>query len=158
LKDSTDSFFYSLAGLNLTLKEIKHGILRGNKKPPQNYTKILSGSDAKTSLLSGWVDPRILFVCPDPPFHQNEIIDFNEHVSDLLTERTREYCNRHVCLDRAMGELTLPAIFKDYASDFGKTIEELLKYIWPYFTACKIPIEEVLTDVEGGTILVQYRI
>ena len=59
----------------------------------------------------GWTDPRILFVCPDPPFQLTEILDFNNRVTDLLTDRTREYCNRHVCLDRAMGELTLPSIF-----------------------------------------------
>jgi hypothetical protein len=45
---SSKPFYYNIDDINFNLDEIKHGILRGNKKAPNSYMRILSGSDAKT--------------------------------------------------------------------------------------------------------------
>jgi hypothetical protein len=44
---SSKPFFYTISGMNFNLDEVKHGLLRGNKKNPTAYMKSL-----------GWNDPR----------------------------------------------------------------------------------------------------
>jgi hypothetical protein len=111
LSDSADSFYYNLGGNEYRLKEIKHGILRGNKKPPGCFQRVLGSKDPKTTLLTGFNDPRILFACPDPPCAPFEMQDYYNHVEEMLNDRVKDFCNRSVCVDKTMGELTLPKIF-----------------------------------------------
>jgi len=44
-------FFYNIAGDDFTLDEIKHGILRGNKRQPGHMLRTLSKRDAKCQLV-----------------------------------------------------------------------------------------------------------
>jgi hypothetical protein len=62
---SSDHFYYNIGGYNFTLDELKHGLLRGNKKPPHSFFKILSDTDEKCLLLDKLSDPKILFLCLD---------------------------------------------------------------------------------------------
>lgn len=68
-------FCYNISGNIYTLDQIKHGMLRGNKKRPGSCLSTLSYSDPKTLLLSSIIhkDPRINFICLDFP-------DFVEHI------------------------------------------------------------------------------
>ena len=43
----TKPFFYNIAGEDYTLDEIKHGILRGNKRKSGHLLKSLSKADPK---------------------------------------------------------------------------------------------------------------
>ena len=45
LEYSSKPFYYNISGINFNLDEIKHGILRGNKKHPHAYMKTLGWSD-----------------------------------------------------------------------------------------------------------------
>ncbi len=54
-------FFYNISGLNFNLDEIKHGILRGNKKSPKAYLKTLAWNDPKAQIIK-----EVSFVrCPN---------------------------------------------------------------------------------------------
>lgn len=44
-------FFYNISGLNFNLDEIKHGMLRGNKKSPKAYMKTLAWNDPKAQII-----------------------------------------------------------------------------------------------------------
>lgn len=44
-------FFYNIGGSTYTLDDIKHGMLRGNKRKPGHLQRVLSGTDPKLSLL-----------------------------------------------------------------------------------------------------------
>jgi len=39
------SFYYNIAGCNFTLDEMKHGLLRGNRKSPFSYMRSLNTTD-----------------------------------------------------------------------------------------------------------------
>jgi hypothetical protein len=60
-------FYYNIAGFNLSLDEIKHGLLRNNSKPPTSYVRSMNTNDDRLQLLSDFMDPRIIFVCLDYP-------------------------------------------------------------------------------------------
>lgn len=47
LEYSMKPFYYNIGGFNFNLDEIKHGLLRANKKSPNAYLRALSGSDQK---------------------------------------------------------------------------------------------------------------
>ena len=44
-------FYYRIGGLDFSLDEIKHGILRGNRKPPSAYMRTLNANDPKALLV-----------------------------------------------------------------------------------------------------------
>ena len=50
-KKKTDSFFYLIGGQKYSLDIIKHGILRGNKKPKGSYFKMLSSGDPRARMI-----------------------------------------------------------------------------------------------------------
>jgi hypothetical protein len=45
------TFYYSIAGQDYTLDDIKHGMLRGNQAKPGHLWRVLSSSDKKTEFL-----------------------------------------------------------------------------------------------------------
>jgi hypothetical protein len=71
-------FFYNVAGVNYTLEDIKHGMLRNNKKRQGDYSELLKNGDPKMLILGNSMenDPRINFVCLDFP-------DFVEHTEEF---------------------------------------------------------------------------
>jgi NIMA (never in mitosis gene a)-related kinase len=56
---SSPDFFYNIAGHNFTVDDVKHGILRSNKKSPDGHFRGWSGSDPRIQLLQV-KDPRVL--------------------------------------------------------------------------------------------------
>jgi len=41
------AFYYRIGGFDFSLDQIKHGLLRGNKKSPQAYLRTLGGGDPR---------------------------------------------------------------------------------------------------------------
>jgi hypothetical protein len=62
-------FFYNIGGEDFTLDEIKHGMIRRNKKKPGDWNPILQPENSKLQILSNAIenDPRINFVCLEFP-------------------------------------------------------------------------------------------
>ena len=83
---SSKPFFYNIAGVNYTLDDIKHGILRGNRRKPGSIMKVLSNGDPKGKLIidTGKLDPRINFVCHDFPTLVEHIDAFKGDTEDEL--------------------------------------------------------------------------
>jgi NIMA (never in mitosis gene a)-related kinase len=151
----TDAFYYNVSQLNFTLKEVKHGVLRGNRKPPDAYMRVLSSSDPR-NLLPDLSDPRILIACQDPPSPLRPILDFYNGLEEQLTSLTEEFCNRHVCINLATGDLTLPKLFLVYQKDFGSSEVEVLRWIWRHFTACRVSFDVVCSQLKSQQLFVQY--
>ena len=156
LSNPADGFYYSLSYNNYTLTEIKHGVLRGNRKPPGGYTRVFYAGDPR-NMLPNYNDPRILLVCKDYPNALVNIIDFFDRSEELLDSKTEEFCNREVCLNLAIDELILPKIFQTYMQDFGSTEEHMLRWIWKYFTACKTSIDDVIALIKRQKVYIIYR-
>ena len=62
---SPKPFYYNIGGENLSLEEMKHGLLRNNVKAPMFYMRSMSSNDQRLNLLKNHWDPRINFVCLD---------------------------------------------------------------------------------------------
>ena len=152
----SDAFYYNIAGQNFTLRELKHGVLRGNRKPPDAYTRLFGSNDPRC-YLPNTNDPRALIVCPDPPVALSPLLDFSPGLEAVLDAQAEEYCNREVCLNTSTGELTLPRLFERYYYDFGNSDRELLEWVWRYFRACRVPLQEVLEELQSKNLFLHYR-
>lgn len=53
-------FYYNISGLNFNLEELKHGILRGNKKAPNAYMRTLGNNDPRTKILKDVINFEII--------------------------------------------------------------------------------------------------
>jgi NIMA (never in mitosis gene a)-related kinase len=153
--DPTDAFYYNVSRLNFNLREVKHGVLRGNRKPPDAYMRVFSSNDPR-SLLPDVADQRILILCQDPPSQIGPITDLYDCLEERLDDYTDEFCNRNVCLNMATGDLTLPKLFQVYRADFGNYEIDVLRWIWRHFTACRVSFETVCSHLKSQQLFVQY--
>ncbi len=48
---SSKPFFYNISGMNFNLEEVKHGLLRGNKKNPTAYMRSLGWNDVRATII-----------------------------------------------------------------------------------------------------------
>ena len=76
---------------NFSLEDIKHGLLRNNKKAPVNYMKTLSSNDDRLNILRNVQDPRINFICLDYPTCLEHIDKIDGSSEDALEESLNNY-------------------------------------------------------------------
>eukprot|EP00178_Gracilaria_changii_P025326 TRINITY_DN78090_c0_g1_i1.p1 TRINITY_DN78090_c0_g1~~TRINITY_DN78090_c0_g1_i1.p1 ORF type:complete len:641 (-),score=101.58 TRINITY_DN78090_c0_g1_i1:603-2525(-) len=122
---------YRVAGLDMSLDDIEHGILRGNKKPPMlKFIQQLRPSDPKCQHVLTNRDGRIHFVISagtksDPPIR---ILD-GENVQEELDDASVEFLSCSVKVDVEKRTVTLPRIFYWYPDDFPSPERNLLLWI-----------------------------
>ena len=98
---SAKPFFYNISGLNFSLDDIKHGLLRGNRKSPLAYFRALSWNDPKLQIIKDLNDSRINFVCLDFPDLVEHLDNFpsEEDLTEKLDEYVSEIINAKVNVD-----------------------------------------------------------
>lgn len=146
------SLSYRIAGLDMTLDDIEHGILRGNKRPPVfMFMQQLRPSDPKCQYVLSSRDARIHFVISagtrsDPPIR----ILNGENVQEELHEATVEFLGCSVKVDKKSNVVTLPRIFLWYPDDFPTPEHALLKWVAKYLPVQRSDqLRELLADVNN---------
>ena len=118
------SFFgrvsYAVGPHVLSLDDIEHGILRGNRRRVVPPLRPFRASDPRRALAFERPDPRIHFAitCAArscPPVGVYRAADVHAQL-DLAT---RNFVNQEVAMDDARGHVVCSRIFKWYARDFG---------------------------------------
>lgn len=156
-------FFYSIGGLNFTLDEIKHGILRGNKRPPTSYiSRALSWNDPKAQFVKELNDGRINFVCLDFPdiVEHTDTFASGEDLNERLDKFVAEILNAKVNVDTVQAEVTLPKQLQIYKSDFcNGTDEGLLRFVFKYYSnGSEAEDEAVIKEVcHRKTMIIRYE-
>ncbi len=152
-------FFYSIAGMRYTLDEIKHGLLRSNKKSPHYWFPSLTAKDMRLGQLKCG-DPRVNFVCFDWPNSAEHIEDFSseDELDDKLNSFVYEYLMAKVNVDTMNGEIALPKILETYKADFGGTEESILRFVWRHFDCEELDENAVVREVcTKKSLLVRYE-
>lgn len=128
---------YRIAGLDMSLDDIEHGILRGNKRAPMiKIVQQLRPSDPKCQHVLTKRDGRIHFVISagtgsDPPIR---ILD-GDSIQEQLHDAAVEFLSHAVKIDVAARTVTLPRIFYWYADDFPSPDLALLKWVGQFLLA-----------------------
>lgn len=132
---------YSIGGLNFSLGDIKHGILRCNRKPPSNYwEKQMEPNNPRMKFRLHNRDPRSLLVLleacsPVTPPSELPILTPKRLDTDL-EEQVEKYCARHVHIDTSREEITVPRVFRLYRDDFGSSEAEMIGWLSQYIENC----------------------
>ncbi|MDY6855710.1 MAG: glycoside hydrolase family 15 protein [Thermodesulfobacteriota bacterium] len=125
---------YQIGDMFFCPEDIEHGILRGNRRPPNSLFKLFGSNDRRLRHSVRKLDPRIHFAlvcasssCPPISFYTPENLD------EELRIAGKTFVNGGgVTLNRQNNHLSLSRVFKWYANDFGKTQTERMKYITQY--------------------------
>jgi hypothetical protein len=125
---------YQIDDMFFSPEDIEHGILRGNRRPPNSLFKVFRKDDKKLNFAIQELDPRIHFAlvcasssCPPIGFYSSEKID------EELNIAGESFLNGGgFKLDRESNRAVISRIFKWYAGDFGETQSERLTFVAPY--------------------------
>jgi hypothetical protein len=121
---------YVVSGVVLSLNDIEHGILRGNKKSPLYLSsEPFACGDHEHLALCVDLDPRIHFAlncgakgCPPIAVYSASSLD------SQLDRATRSYLSETV-IDAEKNSISISMLFKWYQSDFGKCERDIISWI-----------------------------
>jgi GH15 family glucan-1,4-alpha-glucosidase len=132
------SFFtriaYDIGGNEFTPSDIEHGILRANRKPPKSLLRPFGDADPRRQFALEKLDPRIHFtlVCASRSCPPIEVYTA-ENLDNELEIAGRTFVNGGgVDVDVHRKIVRLSRVFSWYDKDFGKDIEERLKFAAAY--------------------------
>jgi hypothetical protein len=125
---------YSIGDMFFSPEDIEHGILRGNRRPPNTLFRLFNKDDKRLNFSIHELDPRIHFAlvcasssCPPIGLYTADNLD------EELTVSGKTFLNGGgLKLDRRRKRANLSRIFKWYADDFGDDHAEIIKFIAPY--------------------------
>lgn len=113
---------YEVGGYAVSLDEIEHGILRGNRSAPYVPAKTFEPNDPRRGLVIRDPDPRIHFAlhcgaksCPPVAAYEPDRIDaqLDSAVGSFLE-------SGGMVIDRGTGRVTLSSLFRWYRADFQR--------------------------------------
>nr|MDA3786044.1 glycoside hydrolase family 15 protein [Deltaproteobacteria bacterium] len=128
------SFFtriaYAIGGHEFTPNDIEHGILRGNRKPPNSLFRVFGDADPRRQFSIEDVDPRIHFslVCASRSCPPIEVYT-QDNLDHELEIAGQTFVNGGgVEVDVHRKSVRLSRVFAWYHKDFGEDIEARLKF------------------------------
>ena len=125
---------YQIGDMFYSPEDIEHGILRGNRRPPNSLFKVFKKNDGRLKYAVQEFDPRVHFAlvcasssCPPISFYTSDNLD------EELAIAGKAFLNGGgFKLERLKGSVSLSRIFKWYAGDFGDTAADIVNFISPY--------------------------
>ncbi|KAL6069142.1 DEP domain-containing protein [Balamuthia mandrillaris] len=125
---------YLIGGQVFSLNDIEHGVLRSNKRPPSGIFRQFGRNDPRLPAILNPPDPRVHFAlvcgaksCPSIKTYSPENID------EALDIATMAFFEDGGCvLIPSRREISLSKLLQWYKCDFGKSEEEMLRWISRY--------------------------
>ncbi|GAM17511.1 hypothetical protein SAMD00019534_006860 [Acytostelium subglobosum LB1] len=146
---------YNIGGNLFSLCDIQHGILRGNPKNSITRTRQIRGGDVRRQFILP-LDPRYHFaLCAVNVALPCLRILSNERLLEDLHKCGEEFCSSKIDICTKKKEISLPRLFSQYATDFGKSRSEMLKYLFQFLTMAKR--NDLLDTMEKPSYLCLYR-
>lgn len=125
---------YQIGDMFFTPDDIEHGILRGNRRPPNSLFRLFKERDKRLQLIIKQIDPRIHFalVCASSSCPPIEVYTA-ENLHKELTITGETFLNGGgITVNKNRNVIALSRIFRWYGGDFGKNQAEVLRFIAPY--------------------------
>ncbi|KXJ12165.1 hypothetical protein AC249_AIPGENE9771 [Exaiptasia diaphana] len=149
---------YNIGGYTLSLDDIEHGILRGNKPHPSSPTPLFTKEDPRCELTIKPMDPRIHFalVCGAkscPPIN----VYSEKNLENGLNAASKNFCSQEV--EIVGNKVILSKIFMWYKQDFAEDDISLLRWISTYLpTDMKTKMGHLIKQMEGNEkVEIEYK-
>ena len=142
---------YNISGELITLYELKHIVLRRNRKPPNKFFKLTYNSDQRINFLDGdWEDfsfkqrVKILCLCFDPvDLFDDKVNDIMQPLGICFNDKTFDrdldnsfhlFVKENIWIDDNNSKLNVPYFLKEYLFDLdndeNKMIDVLLQELY----------------------------
>ena len=142
---------YNISGELITLYELKHIVLRRNRKPPNKFFKLTYNSDQRINFLDGdWEDfsfkqrVKILCLCFDPvDLFDDKVNDIMQPLGICFNDKTFDrdldnsfhlFVKENIWIDDNNSKLNVPYFLKEYLIDLdndeNKMIDVLLQELY----------------------------
>jgi serine/threonine protein kinase len=154
---------YEIANHVLSLYEMKHIVIRRNRKPLNAYFRLVSGGDARINFIEE-NDSMLLkmhIICMDPGSENTEspiepiFTQFKTAcVYEQIDNHCKEWLSKYVYRDE--NQLNIPKLFKDYVNDFGKDEEDMLKALLKINFDPNMKIMSVVKQVKSRELIINY--
>nr|CCA14225.1 protein kinase putative [Albugo laibachii Nc14] len=146
---------YQIGEYKFTLSDLKHGIIRCNRKPPRNYwERQLQPQDPRLQFRLHIRDPRSLLVLIEPCeplIVSNEAAIIHTGRTDTdLEEQVGAYCARRVEVHVETQEVVLPRLFRVFHNDFGATERDMISWLGDYVPNVPVDFTGFRIKYAGG--------
>jgi hypothetical protein len=144
---------YEVGGLEFSLDDVEHGLLRANEPARRGARRPMRDDDPRQRLAPILFDERVHFAmysaCRSSPWLET----FTEGGLDVqLESATRRYLSAHIRLDPGCKALRVPKIFDWYEADFGGA-EGVRSFV---ITRLERDEDVDAVDRKGGRVPVKY--
>jgi len=149
-----NNFSYSMNGLNYSIADLKHGIIRGNQKQPISIMRQFGDDDPRKESVLGILEPRVHFaLCEGSTSCGRLRLYTGGKVDKELQDVTASYLVEHVKIDTENKTVSLPEVLKTYSSDFAASESEadVLKWVAQY-----LPPESSNVLSDAGKFSISY--
>ncbi len=147
---------YLVGGMKFTPDDIEHGVLRGNRRPPNGLFRMFGKRDPRMRHAIDPMDSRIHFalVCASSSCPPIELYTA-ERLDDELDQAGRTFLNGGgLTLDKDKRIIYLSRIFQWYASDFGETDEDRLRTLARFMYD---PTDRTYLERNAGAVRIEYQ-
>ncbi|CAF2450637.1 unnamed protein product [Rotaria sp. Silwood2] len=152
---------YKVGAHIYSLDDIEHGILRGNKPHSYCTQRHFTFNDPRAKYSMRRCDPRIHFTinrgarsCPQIAIYSST------NIEKALNMATTSYCNSEVDIIPENNEIRLPKLFLWYRNDFGRSENDVLRWITKYIDEPKQSLLKILLDRQAtkDKLHISYKI
>lgn len=131
---------YRVGPWRVSLNDVEHGLLRGNKRPPYTCSRLLDADEprARWAIPADGVDPRIHFALNCGARSCPAIRLYCPRTLQRALDRATEHFFRtpgNAVVDEASRTLSLSKILHWYIDDFGGNLRAVVEWVLPYLPA-----------------------
>jgi len=154
---------YNIGGSQISLYEMKHIVIRRNKKPYENYYfNLASTSDPRLNFLNVTKDvilQSLLIICIDA---MENIDDYNLNLSyfednkieEQIENRCKAFFQDNVKID--LSQILIPKFLSKYANDFGPNPTDIIKFLLRYNTDPDVKTNFVIKNYNENKIQINW--
>lgn len=122
------SFKYNIDAQVYSIADLKHGILRGNRKAPFSMFRQFGDSDPRRVHALPIFDPRVHFALVEGSVTSPRLFVYQDlEIDRELTNSARAFCEDFVTFNVDMQQVILPEVLKEFYEDFQCSERDLVK-------------------------------
>ncbi|KAL4490020.1 hypothetical protein ABPG73_021064 [Tetrahymena malaccensis] len=149
-------FEYKIGQQIFSIEEVKHGILRCNKKHKGSSFRPFNESNDKYNLVQQQ-DLRVLILFKEENASPSPLLFIKpETYDEQLNQLCAKFMSRFICFDRVENDLTLHKIFQIYQNDFGKDQCDVIKWASKYTKGIG-NVSDLISSIKQGEVFIQFQ-
>ncbi len=154
---------YDIGGQKISLYEMKHIVIRRNKKPYDNYYfNVASSSDPRVNFINEsnhTIMEKLLLICIDPIDNIDDYnLNFGYFEANKIYEQIDARCNSfyqdNVKIDNS--QILIPKFLSTYSKDFGSKPVDIIKFLLKFNTDSDVKLNNVMRSFNENKLQINW--